>query len=354
MGETQTKQFCICNSASAPKRRTNTLSLSSSPESCSKAALIHPKKQKKVIKYSFERDFKLLKKISEGSYGSIYLVLHNQSNQQYAVKQINKNIKLKNTEHAIKENIFKEKKILKNISHPFIIKLHFTFQDEDSLYLVMDYMNGGDLSTVIHNEKFLNEDTVKFYLAEVYLAIKYLHSKNIIHRDIKSENILLDSNGHIKLIDFGLDKKGIDHCNLTSSFIGTAECIPPEVLLHQSYGFNFDWWSFGILMYEMIYGFPPFRDFYQGGIFHLILNTEPLYYKLHPGSTNRKKIKVSNEAIDLMKALLNKNPEMRINPDEIPKHPFFCDVDFDKISKQEVEVPYLPIEREYERDDLKL
>ena len=195
MGETQTKQFCICNSASAPKRRTNKLSLSSSPESCSKAALIHPKKQKKVIKYSFERDFKLLKKIGEGSYGSIYLVLHNQSNQQYAVKQINKNIKLKNTEHAIKENIFKEKKILKNISHPFIIKLHFTFQDEDSLYLVMDYMNGGDLSTVIHNEKFLNEDTVKFYLAEVYLAIKYLHSKNIIHRDIKSENIL---DGNIK------------------------------------------------------------------------------------------------------------------------------------------------------------
>lgn len=110
MGETQTKQFCICNSASAPKRRTNKLSLSSSPESCSKAALIHPKKHKKVIKYSFERDFKLLKKIGEGSYGSIYLVLHNQTNQQYAVKQINKNIKLKNTEHAIKENIFKEKK----------------------------------------------------------------------------------------------------------------------------------------------------------------------------------------------------------------------------------------------------
>lgn len=349
MGELNSKQFCVCNSAS-PKRKNCSKRSLSPPSSLTfrGKAFIHtktPKKKQKKLKYSFEKDFQLIKEIGRGSYGNIHLVTLNQTKQKYAVKQINKKINYIQ-ENEKEKNIYNEKKILKYLSHPFIIKLQFSFQDEDNLYLVMDYISGGDLSSYIHNYKNFNEEIAKFYLSEVYLAIRYLHSKNIIHRDIKSENILLDSNGHIKLIDFGTSKKGVDNIHLTSSFVGTPECLPPEVLQHKPYGFSYDWWCFGILMYEMIYGFPPFRDFYQGGIFHLILNNEPLYYKFHPGRLPRK-VKISNNAIDLMQKLLCKNPEKRIKPEEIPKHPFFKGIDFDRIKKQEIEVPHLQQLREY-------
>ena len=350
MGELNSKQFCICKSASALKRKNYSKGSLSPPSSLTfmDKAFIHSKTQKKnqkKLKYSFEKDFHLIKEIGRGSYGNIYLVTLNQTKQNYAVKQIYKKINFIQ-ENEKEKNIYNEKKILKYLSHPFIIKLHFSFQDEDNLYLVMDYISGGDLSSYIHNSQNFNEEIAKFYLSEVYLAIRYLHSKNIIHRDIKSENILLDSNGHIKLIDFGTSKKGVDNTNLTSSFIGTPECLPPEVLQHKPYGFSYDWWCFGILMYEMIYGFPPFRDFYQGGIFHLILNSEPLYYKFHPSYLPRK-VKISSNAIDLIQKLLCKNPEKRIKPEEIPKHPFFKGIDFDRIKKQEIEVPHLKNLREY-------
>lgn len=319
MGEIHSRKFYICNKRENKKLQKKLKSKESQSVN------------KKIInKYSLENDFILISNIENGSNGKVYLCKLKKNNELLAIKSIDK----PKSSH-IKEfnNIKNEKKILKHLQHPFVIKLHFAFQDEKHLYLVMDYLSAGDLSYHIHKNSHLKEKTVKFILSEVYLAICFIHSKKIIHRDIKSENILLDSEGHVKLIDFGLAKKEIDNKNLTSSFCGTAECLPPEVIRHCPYSLNYDWWCFGILMYEMIYGHPPFRDICREGIFEQILNNDPVF--------NKGDITVSKPTIDLMKRLLCKNIDCRIKPEDIKRHEFFKGIDFDKVEKKVTVPPYL-------------
>lgn len=145
---------------------------------------------------------------------------------------------------------FVERDVLKKTAHPNIVRLHYAFQDEDRLYLVMDYINGGQLFTVLRNgDSVADEKLARFYLAELVLALEYLHDHNIVHRDLKPENILLDEDGHILLTDFGLAKEHISNENRTSSFCGTLEYMSPEMIQGQPYSFSADMWSLGILLY---------------------------------------------------------------------------------------------------------
>jgi len=162
--------------------------------------------------------------------------------------------------------------------------------------MVFDYYNGGELFFHLQKNKRFNEKIAKFYACEIYLALTYLHENNVIYRDLKPENIILDKEGHIKLIDFGLAKANVNDHKLTVTICGTNEYIPPEVIRGFKYSFNYDWWTFGNIIFEMIFGYPAFTDHNKADLFKKIVSQEP-NYQSHI-------FKVSPEAIDLLKLLL--------------------------------------------------
>lgn len=193
----------------------------------------------------------MLKVIGKGTFGKVILVRGKSDNNLYALKCLKK-IQLIKTKNI--QNIKFEKKILETINYPFVIKLKFTFQDREKIFMGFDYYNGGELFFHLQKMRKFPENMVKFYAAEIFLALRHLHSKGIIYRDIKPENIILDNDGHIKLIDFGLAKDNLTEQSLTNTFCGTNEYIPPEVIMGKDYGFNFDWWGFGVIIYELLFG----------------------------------------------------------------------------------------------------
>ena len=155
------------------------------------------------------------------------------------------------------EKVYAERQILERADNPYIVKLHFAFQTETKLYLVMDYLNGGELFSYIKREKKFDEHRAKIYAAELVEAISYLHKHNIIYRDLKPENVLFDSKGHVRLTDFGLSKHGMSSSHLTSSFCGTIDYLAPEIVSGNGYSVKVDWWSWGTLLYQMLSGRPP-------------------------------------------------------------------------------------------------
>jgi serine/threonine protein kinase len=285
-------------------------------------------------------DYVLLKTIGKGNFGKVILAKSKIDNNFYALKCLKKS---EITEMKCNHLIKAEKRVLEKIDHPFIIKLHLTFQTPEKLYMLFDYNNGGELFFHLQNKIRFSEDLAKFYAAQLYLALSYLHHNNIIYRDIKPENIILDNMGYIKLIDFGLAKDKFHVDSLTGTLCGTSEylgnyllILAPELILGNKYGFSLDWWGFGILLYEMLIGVPPFADDNRTRLFKKIVTDEPkfTYYS--------DRINVSNEARDLISKLLAKNPKDRIKPDKIPLHPFFKDISFDDIFKRKAVVPFVP------------
>lgn len=200
--------------------------------------------------------FEFLKLIGTGHLGKVYLV--KQNDKYFALKSMKKEKILKN---KVINNIITEKKILETIDSPFIIKFHSSFQDQDNIFFLLDYHNGGELFFHLQKNKRFNEETVKFWAAQLYLALEHLHNNKIVYRDIKPENLILTDQGHLQLIDFGLAKTHVTDSNLTGTFCGTNEYIrilhfnlAPEAVCGQKYGLNFDWWGYGALLYELIYG----------------------------------------------------------------------------------------------------
>ena len=197
-------------------------------------------------------DFEFLKVIGKGSFGKVILAHHKQEKQMYAVKVLEKKMILKKNETA---HIMCERNVLlKNLNHPFLVGLRYSFQSHDKLYFVLDYVNGGELFFHLQKDRHFTEPRARFYAAEITSALGYLHSEGIIYRDLKPENILLDREGHIVLTDFGLCKDGLRDRDTTNTFCGTPEYLAPEVIQKQSYDRTVDWWCLGAVLYEMIYG----------------------------------------------------------------------------------------------------
>eukprot|EP01087_Luapelamoeba_hula_P017351 TRINITY_DN545_c0_g1_i1.p1 TRINITY_DN545_c0_g1~~TRINITY_DN545_c0_g1_i1.p1 ORF type:complete len:466 (+),score=100.63 TRINITY_DN545_c0_g1_i1:146-1543(+) len=275
-------------------------------------------------------DFESHLLIGKGSFGKVLLVKYLPTGQFYAMKILNKS-----TIVARGETIHTkaEQKILMKIEHPFLVKLHYSFQTPDKLYFVMDFANGGELFFHLQKEKVFNEDRARFYCAEILLGLEYLHSQGIVYRDLKPENLLLTADGHICMTDFGISKEGlICSDDRTATFCGTPEYLAPEVLKGQTYGKEVDWWSLGTLMYEMLNGLPPFYSDDVQQMYGKIMKAEIKFPR-----------KLSDDAKSLILALLERNPADRMaDPEKIKQHPFFTSIDWDGLVKKQVRPPYIP------------
>jgi len=227
-----------------------------------------------------------------------------------------------------------ERDILRKVRHPNIVSLNYAFQTQGKVYLVMDLLLGGQLFFHMTKERMFSEEQVRFYAAEIALALEHLHSLGIIHRDLKPENILLDSQGHINLTDFGLAKEDMGANDKTGTFCGTIEYMAPEMISGQGYGKEADWWSLGILIYDMLIGNPPFKH----------KNRKVLQDKIM-----KDKIKMpdylTGEAITLIKGLLERNVKKRLcsgSIDEIKRHAFFKTLNWKKLINGDIPVPIKP------------
>uniref|UniRef100_A0A6Q2X740 Ribosomal protein S6 kinase n=1 Tax=Esox lucius TaxID=8010 RepID=A0A6Q2X740_ESOLU len=279
--------------------------------------------------------FELLKVLGQGSYGKVFLVRKikgSDRGQLYAMKVLKKaTLKVRD---RVRSKM--ERDILAEVNHPFIVKLHYAFQTEGKLYLILDFLRGGDLFTRLSKEVMFTEEDVKFYLAELALALDHLHSLGIIYRDLKPENILLDEEGHIKITDFGLSKEAIDHDKRAYSFCGTIEYMAPEVVNRRGHTQSADWWSFGVLMFEMLTGSLPFQGKDRKETMALILKAKlgmPQF--------------LSPEVQSLIRALFKRNPTNRLGagPDgveEIKRHHFFANIDWNKLYRREIKPPFKP------------
>eukprot|EP01129_Flabellula_baltica_P012646 TRINITY_DN5734_c0_g1_i1.p1 TRINITY_DN5734_c0_g1~~TRINITY_DN5734_c0_g1_i1.p1 ORF type:complete len:440 (+),score=86.89 TRINITY_DN5734_c0_g1_i1:84-1403(+) len=270
-------------------------------------------------------DFEKIRVIGIGSVGTVYLCRLIGTDEYYAMKVLKKsNIKKKS-------RAMNERKVLAKIRHPFLMSLYYAFQTESSLYLIMDFINGGELFHHLEMVDRFEEDRTKFYAAEIVLALEYLHEKGVLYRDLKPENVLIDAKGHIVLTDFGLAKE-MREDESTDSFCGTLEYLSPEIIIGDSYTSKVDWWAFGMIVYEMATGYPAFESDSQSGVFNLILEGNIKYPDY-----------LSPELVDLIKRLTEIDPELRLSdPTHIKNHPFFSDINWTLLLNRRVRPPYIP------------
>uniref|UniRef100_A0AAR2IWU2 Serine/threonine-protein kinase Sgk1 n=1 Tax=Pygocentrus nattereri TaxID=42514 RepID=A0AAR2IWU2_PYGNA len=285
-------------------------------------------------------DFDFLKVIGKGSFGKVLLAKRKRDGKCYAIKVLQKKVILNRREQ---KHIMAERNVLlKNVKHPFLVGLHYSFQTTDKLYFVLDFVNGGELFFHLQKERTFPEPRAKFYIAEMASALGYLHSLNIVYRDLKPENILLDSQGHIVLTDFGLCKEGISQADTTTTFCGTPEYLAPEVLRKQPYDNTVDWWCLGSVLYEMLYGLPPFysRDTHE--MYENILHKE---LPMRPGA--------STTAWSILQALLEKDNTRRLGYrddfNEVKSHDFFSSINWDDLEQKKIPPPFNPsVESQYD------
>ena len=275
-------------------------------------------------------DFTMLKTVGKGSFGKVIQVKHTKTDQIYAMKVLKKDhvVRRKQVEHTRTE-----RRILEEVEHPFIVSLRFAFQTTQKLYMVFDFFNGGELFHYLSTGGRFSVERARFYGAEILLGLEHLHGLNIVYRDLKPENLLLDATGHIRITDFGLSKEGVDDDNV-KSFCGTPEYLAPEVLNRDPYGKAVDWWSYGTLLYEMLSGLPPYYD----------RNREKMYQKIMYAKLTFKK-HMSEEARDVCAGLLEREPTKRLGYNgatEIKERPFFASMDWDALMRKELDPPFKP------------
>ena len=315
-----------------------------------------------------EEDFEVIKLISNGAYGAVHLVKHRQTQERYAMKKISKtHLILRNQV----EQAFVERDIMTFTDNPFVVALICTFETKKNLCLVMEYVEGGDVATLLKNIGGpLNIDIARMYFAETTLAVEYLHSYGIIHRDLKPDNLLITAVGHIKLTDFGLSKIGL--MSLTTNFYekhidketkafndkqicGTPSYIAPEVILRKGYGKPVDWWSMGIILYEFLVGMPPFTGDTPDDLFVNVINAAIDW----PDPLNDSTIDLSSSACydsseqmfcpdakSLIEQLLEHDPSQRLGTlggaFEIRNHPFCACINWNSLLREKADfVPVL-------------
>jgi serine/threonine protein kinase len=282
-------------------------------------------------------DFEPLRCLGKGTYGTVLLVKQRTTGRLYAQKQFKKASLV--VHKKLVEQTKTERQILESVNrHPFVVKLYYAFQDQEKLYLILEYGQGGELFTHLSTERMFSEETAAFYMAEMVLALTHLHDTlGVVYRDLKPENCLLDAQGHLLLTDFGLSKVAVDSdaCN---SILGTVEYMAPEVIQGKKYGKAVDWWSLGALGFDLMTGHPPFRG--------------PNHAKIQDNIVRQKlalPFFLSADAKDLLTRLLRKEPAKRLGstmPKDlatIKKHRFFRKIDWKKLAARDVEAPIQPI-----------
>jgi serine/threonine protein kinase len=298
-------------------------------------------------------DFTKLSLIGRGTYGKVFLVRKNDDQRLFAMKAMSKQLLC---DYRQIEQAKVEKDVLLRTNHPFLVCAHFTFQTDSKLFLILDYVPGGELFLRLKQEYRFSESRARLYAAEMILGLGHLHSLGFVYRDLKPENILLDAEGHIKLTDFGLVKTNLDTAlSTTSTFCGTPQYIAPEMLDQKPYTKAVDWWSLGVILYEMLIGIPPFSNQNLNRLYRSIRN-DPIRF---PES-------VSPEAQDLLLGLLDRNPLRRLGARrggerDILAHPFFAGLNREAVLKREVVPEWAPVmqsltdisnfEEEFTRDD---
>jgi len=283
-------------------------------------------------KVTFE-NFEYIKVLGKGTFGKVVLCREKATKYLYAMKILKKEVIIRRDEVA---HTLAERRVLQMANHPFLLKLKYSFTTEDRLCLVTEYVIGGELYFHLKRERQFTEDRTKFYGAEIISAIDYLHAKAIIYRDLKLENLLLDSDGHIKIADFGLCKEDIRWGNTTRTFCGTPEYLAPEVLDDVNYGLAVDWWGVGVVMYEMMVGRLPFYNQNHEVMFGNILSEDVRFPS-----------RMSHEARDLLGGLLVKDPKMRLgggrnDARDIMTHVFFASIDWDLLVQKKITPPFKP------------
>ena len=276
-------------------------------------------------------DFNILTRLGTGYYGTVYLVQHKSTGGIYALKEMKKKF-LVEEEKSNSAQI--ERDVMIRAHHPFVVSIYFAFQSKSKVYLGMEYLTGGQLFRLVQARYRINVQQLMFYIAEIALALEYLHSIGVVYRDLKLENVLICDDGHIKLTDFGLSKRIVDtegNMHRTDSFCGTDEYLAPELIKGNKYGFSIDWWALGILMYELCYHVTPFYDKTPSKIHKNILHKEPVFPK---GTPELPK--------DLIKKLLVKNPNKRANFQTIVKHPLFANINWDNVYQKMYVPPFKP------------
>merc|ERR1711902_61289 len=301
-------------------------------------------------------DFELMKVLGRGAFGKVVLCKEKGSGTLYAMKILKKTMVCdKNeVEHTLTEN-----RVLRTIRHPFIVGLKYSFTTEDRLCFVTEYVSGGELFVHLKNErsKRFSEERTRFYAAEIVCALGYLHKRGIIYRDLKLENLLLDKNGHIKGVDFGLCKDEIFGNKVANTFCGTPSYLPPEVICNMQYGKTVDWWGLGVVMYELLTGQLPFYHEEKKKMYRLIVTEKVLYPRI-----------VSPEAREIISKLLTKNPDRRLgsltDAEEVMEQAFFAAIDWCDLKKKRIIPPFKPeltdeldtryVDPEFEQEDISL
>ncbi|KAJ3587140.1 hypothetical protein NHX12_013530 [Muraenolepis orangiensis] len=286
--------------------------------------------------------FDLVRVIGRGSYAKVLLVRLKKSDQVYAMKVVKK--ELVHDDEDI-DWVQTEKHVFEQAStNPFLVGLHSCFQTESRLFLVIEYVNGGDLMFHMQRQRKLPEEHARFYAAEICIALNFLHEKGIIYRDLKLDNVLLDHEGHIKLTDYGMCKEGIRPGDTTSTFCGTPNYIAPEILRGEDYGFSVDWWALGVLMFEMMAGRSPFDIITDNPD----MNTEEYLFQVILEKPIRIPRSLSVKAASVLKGFLNKDPKERLGCQvetgftDIKSHTFFRTIDWEQLEKKQVTPPFKP------------
>ena len=291
-------------------------------------------------------DFEALYLVGQGAFGKVFQVRKKDTGVLYAMKVMKKEVVIAKEQM---EYTKQERDILTSITHPYVVKLRFSFQTATKLYLVLDFINGGHLFYWMYREGMFDVELTRFYVAEIVCGIGHLHSLNIMHRDLKPENILVDREGHVRITDFGLAKKFSSDGEKANSLVGSIDYMAPEILKDKGHGKEADWWSVGVLLYEMLIGQLPFRGKNKAAIQKAITT---------------QKIKMPSfveiDAAKLIQNLTTKDPNRRLGSDanskdstskngteEVKKHKFFSKINWTKLEKREVPAPFVPkIDRE--------
>jgi len=276
--------------------------------------------------------FSTISVIGKGSYAKVLLVKKKDTGQHYALKLLKKTLIEQKKQQT---HVQTERDILVEVhKHPFLVDLHYSFQTERALCFVLEYCPGGELFNLLQKRRRFTEEQARFYAGQMIFALDFLHSKEIVYRDLKPENVLLDAQGYIKIADFGLSKQKVRENDL-KSVCGTSEYLAPEIIMKMGYGKAVDWWTLGSIIYEMLVGVPPFYCQNKQLLFDMIKLQKPNYPPY-----------LTPTSVDLISSLLKKDYTKRLGSkggaSEIQKHPWFASLNWDLLLAKKCDAPFVP------------